>query len=330
MKVKTFVTTHRDEWKELEAHMTFIRKHKKQMKPEDIDRFSNLYQKAAQHLSYSQTYYPQEDVTAYLNELVSSAHNIFYKDQLSSIGQLRYFFGQRFVRLLLEQWQAIVVAMVLFLIGGVAAFWVVVHHPQQLSTVLSAKMAKAVQPGQSGGSSADINASLMSASIMTNNIKVAFLAFAGGITFGILTTYLLIYNGIMMGALAGLFWHYGQSYQFWALIVPHGMVELTAIFIAGGAGLLMGYKLFVPGAYSRVYQFKTQTKRSVQLVIGTLPLFVIAGTIEGFITPADMPLYVKYIVALLTVLGLISYVIIGRARINQSRTQPTVSLDSSR
>ncbi|MDY0408887.1 stage II sporulation protein M [Paracerasibacillus soli] len=81
---------------------------------------------------------------------------------------------------------------------------------------------------------------------MTNNIQVAFLAFAGGITFGILTVYVLMINGIMVGGLAAFFWHYSKTYVFWAYIVPHGIIELTAIFIAGGAGLLMGYKLLVP------------------------------------------------------------------------------------
>ena len=152
----------------------------------------------------------------------------------------------------------------------------------------------------------------MSAAIMTNNIQVAILAFAGGVTFGLLTVYLLIYNGIIIGALAALFWQHGKAYEFWAYIVPHGMIELTAIFIAGGAGLLMGYKLFVPGHFSRGYQLKQQAKRSVQLFLGTIPLFVIAGIIEGFITPASISLEAKYIVAFLTVIGLIFICVIGK------------------
>ena len=104
-----------------------------------------------------------------------------------------------------------------------------------------------MNPEQLGSADGQVNSSVMSASIMTNNIKVGILAFAGGVTFGLLTVYVLIYNGILVGALAGLFFHHGKSYEFWAYIVPHGMIELTAIFIAGGAGLLMGYKLFVPG-----------------------------------------------------------------------------------
>ena len=168
---------------------------------------------------------------------------------------------------------------------------------KRMYSILPAEMAQGVNPEQLGSADGQVNSSVMSASIMTNNIQVGILAFAGGVTFGLLTVYVLIYNGILVGALAGLFWHHGKSYEFWAYIVPHGMIELTAIFIAGGAGLLMGYKLFVPGQFSRGYQLKTQAKRSVQLLIGTIPLFVIAGLIEGFITPAAIPLGVKYSVA---------------------------------
>ena len=146
------------------------------------------------------------------------------------------------------------------------------------------------------------------------------LAFAGGITFGLLTVYLLIYNGIIVGAIAALFWHYGKSYEFWAYIVPHGMIELTAIFIAGGAGLLMGYKLFVPGRYSRGYQLKQQAKRSVLLLLGTIPLFVIAGIIEGFITPSTLSLEAKYLIAGLTVIGLILYILVGTMLLKKKTT----------
>ena len=107
------------------------------------------------------------------------------------------------------------------------------------------------------------------------------------------------------------------------------MIELTAIFIAGGAGLLMGYKLFVPGQFSRGYQLKQQAKRSVQLLLGTIPLFVIAGIIEGFITPAAISLEAKYIVAILTVIGLILYVVIGKLLLMKKDRLHIQDFDSS-
>ncbi|SHG00045.1 stage II sporulation protein M [Ornithinibacillus halophilus] len=312
MNRKQFVKRNREDWKQLEEYINTLGKKRKGIPGNNIDAFNRLYQKAAQNLSYSQTYFPDEDVTIYLNELVAKSHNLLYKDQVSSFQQIRYFFSTKFIGLLLEQWKAVVIAMVLFALGGLASFLSVMDDPLHLYSILPAELSQGVDPEQLGANHDSIDSSFMSAQIMTNNIQVAFLAFAGGITFGLLTVYLLIYNGFIIGALAALFWHYDMTYEFWAYIVPHGMIELTAIFIAGGAGLLMGYKLFVPGKYSRGFQLKEQSKRSVQLLLGTIPLFILAGIIEGFITPSDLSLEAKYAVALITVIGLVLYMVVGK------------------
>jgi len=318
MNVKQFVKMHREEWKQLEQLVLTMSKRRNAITGDTITQYHRLYQKTAQNLSYSQTYFPNDEVTQYLNGLVSKSHNLLYKDQVSSFKQIRHFFSTKFIGLLVEQWKFVVVAMILFIIGGVGSFIAVANDPLHIYAILPAEMAQGVNPDRLGEGNGAVDSSLMSASIMTNNIKVAIFAFAGGITFGLVTVYLLVYNGIIIGALAALFWHHEKSYDFWAYIVPHGMIELTAIFIAGGAGLLMGYKLFVPGQYTRGYQLKHHAKRSVQLLLGTIPLFVIAGVIEGFITPAAISLEAKYIVAFLTVFGLILYVIIGKLNLRKS------------
>lgn len=316
MNVKQFVKQHREEWQQLEQLAATLTKRRKGITGENITQFHRLYQKAAQNLSYSQTNFPTDEVTPYLNGLVSKSHNILYKDQVSSFKQIRFFFTTKFVGLLIEQWKFVMAAMILFLIGALGSFLSVANDPLHLYTILPPEIARAiVDPAKLGHGSGAVDSSLVSASIMTNNIKVAIFAFAGGITFGLVTGYLLVYNGVIIGALAAHFWNHGKSYDFWAFIVPHGMIELTAIFIAGGAGLLMGYKLFVPGQYTRGYQLKQQAMRSVQLLLGTIPLFIIAGIIEGFITPANISLEAKYIVAILTVLGLILYVVVGKLRL---------------
>lgn len=321
MNIKQFVKQHRDEWKELEDLAKQMRKKGRRVSGTTIIEFQRLYQKSAQHLSYSQTYFPSEEVTIYLNELVATAHNVLYRDQVSSFQQVRYFFSTKFIGLFLEQWKFILIATLLFLVGGIAAFISIVDDPLHFYSIMPEEMTAGVNPEQLGEGHDSIDSSLMSADIMTNNIQVAILTFASGITFGILTIYLLVYNGLMIGALAAVYWHAGMSYQFWAYIVPHGIVELMAIFIAGGAGLLMGYKLFVPGKYSRAYQLKENAKRSVQLFLGTVPLFIIAGIIEGFITPSSMSLEMKYAVALATVIGLLAYIIIGKLKLDKRTIQ---------
>lgn len=320
MNIKQLIKRHRDDWKQLEDYTTHLQKKGRRVMGADITQFARLYQKTAQHLSYSQTYYPDEEVTVYLNGLVLTAHNVLYKDQVSSFQQVRHFFSTQFIGLLLGQWPYILVAMLLFLLGGLASFLSVIDDPLNIYSFLPAEISSGIDPERLGEGHAAIDSSLMSAEIMTNNIQVAILAFASGITFGLLTVYVLVYNGIVVGALAAVYWHAGMSYEFWAYIVPHGVIELTAIFIAGGAGLLMGYKLFVPGPYTRGYQLKKNAKRSVQLFLGTLPLFIIAGVIEGFITPSELSLEMKYIVAGLTVIALILYMIVGKLLLEKRST----------
>jgi uncharacterized membrane protein SpoIIM required for sporulation len=326
LDIRQFIKLHREEWKQLEHYITLLSKGKQSISKKSLTEFDRLYQKAAQHLSYSQTYFPNEDVTYYINDLVGKSHNLLYRDQVTSGKQIRDFFSRKFVGLLLEQWKFILVAFALFMIGGLAGFLAVLADPLHLYAVIPADVAQGVDPERLGEGHDSIDSSIMSAEIMTNNIQVAILSFASGITFGILTVYLMVYNGLLVGALAGAFWHSGMSYEFWAYIVPHGMIELTAIFIAGGAGLLMGYKLFAPGRYTRVYQLKEHGKRSVQLFLGTVPLFVIAGIIEGFITPSSMSLEAKYAVACMTVIGLIAYVVIGKMLL--IKKEATINLDS--
>ncbi|UOQ84195.1 stage II sporulation protein M [Gracilibacillus salinarum] len=320
MQLNQFIKQHRQDWGRLEVLISELPKKKTSHSIED---FQHTYQKVARQLSFSQTYFPNEDVTIYLNELTGKAHNILYQSQHSSWKQAYHFFSSKFVGLLLQQWKAVVLAMMLFVIAGIASFFAVLENPSHLYGILSEEMAQAFDPGTLNESPRVVDAPMMSAQIMTNNIQVAILAFAGGITFGILTVYLLITNGILIGAIAALFWNHGNSYVFWAYIVPHGVIELIAIFIAGGSGLLMGYKLFVPGNHSRGYQLKIQTNRSVQLLIGTVPLFIIAGIIEGYITPSGLSLEMKYAFAIVTAFGIVAYMLLGSYLQQKRKLQQT-------
>lgn len=326
MDLKSFIKLHIKDWELLEQSLKELSKRKRSLTAERVEHFQWLYRKAVNHLSFSQTYFPDEEVTVYLNDLVAKAHNLLYRDQATtSLSQLKHFFGTTFIHLMIEQRRFVMAAFILFLIGGIGSFMAVMSDPLHLYSVLPTEIAKHVDPAQLGHHEV-VDSAGMSAQLMTHNIQVAILAFVGGITLGGFTIYLLINNGIIIGALAALFWQYGKFYDFWAYIVPHGIIELTAIFIAGGSGLLMGYRILVPGLYSRTFQLKRQALRSVQLLLGTIPLFIVAGIIEGYITPAHISLEAKYAFSLLTVIALILYVWIG-GRGRKRTLPPKVSLD---
>jgi uncharacterized membrane protein SpoIIM required for sporulation len=141
--------------------------------------------------------------------------------------------------------------------------------------------------------------------IMTNNIQVSFLAFAGGVLLGSLTVYVMIVNGLQLGGVLGLSLQFGLADELLSFVVGHGVIELSVIFVAGGAGLQLGWALLRPGPYRRRDALVRAGRTAVRLVVGCVPLLIVAGLIEGFISPAELSATVKAGVGLVS--GVILY-----------------------
>ncbi|MBV9329044.1 MAG: stage II sporulation protein M, partial [Chloroflexi bacterium] len=155
---------------------------------------------------------------------------------------------------------------------------------------------------ESGRTWTDIEPALrpgMATLIFTNNIQVAFLAFAGGVLFGLGTVYVLVSNGLMLGSVMGAAQFYGVGPLLWSFISPHGYLELTCIVIAGAAGLMLGDALLRPGLLMRREALARAARRAVELVLGAAPVLVIAGFIEAFVSPSDLPIGIKLAIGLL-------------------------------
>jgi uncharacterized membrane protein SpoIIM required for sporulation len=301
------IKQYKTSWSELEQLLLLFDKRTKQIRAEQIDRLTYLYKLASTHLAQLREEDPGDEATHYLNDLVAKAHHIVYQEQFKSGHQLGRFLFVYFPSLVRTRLLFVGFAFLLFLIGAASGFIAVWSDSNHLYSVVPQAIAQSIDPDQIGKGGQSMQPAVMSSIIMTNNMKVAILAFVSGITFGIWTMYLMVYNGLLIGALAAVFWKAGKSYIFWAYILPHGIIELTAIFIAGGAGLYMGYRMFVPGQFQWRRQLLRSAKESTQLLLGTLPLFVIAGIIEGYITPSALPLELKYAFAAITLLLLLTY-----------------------
>jgi uncharacterized membrane protein SpoIIM required for sporulation len=138
---------------------------------------------------------------------------------------------------------------------------------------------------------------LASSAILTNNISVALATFALGITAGIGTVWMMLLNGLMMGVVAVACWREGMSLPLWSFVAAHGVLELPAIFIAGGAGLGLAKGLLFPGSLPRRDSLVRASGRSVRLVLGTIPMLLVAGVVEGFVSPTDLPYQLKFLLA---------------------------------
>jgi uncharacterized membrane protein SpoIIM required for sporulation len=148
--------------------------------------------------------------------------------------------------------------------------------------------------------------------IMQNNIQVSFLAFGSGVLAGVLTVYVLVFNGLILGGLTGLTAHYGVGFDLWTFVIGHGVIELSVICIAGGAGLRLGWAVLRPGLHRRRDALALAARQVVRLIVGCVPLLVIAGLIEGFISPAEgLPWPVKWGVGLGSGALLYAYLLLG-------------------
>ena len=146
---------------------------------------------------------------------------------------------------------------------------------------------------------------------MTNNIRVAVLAFGGGVLFGLATVLVLVENGLLLGATTGLAIRHGIGGALIGFVSPHGGIEMTVIFISGGCGLRLGHALLSPGLISRRAALTAAASKAVPLLFGCVPLLVIAGTLEGFVSPSGIPQLAKFGIGLLALALLYSYLLLA-------------------
>jgi uncharacterized membrane protein SpoIIM required for sporulation len=227
-----------------------------------------------------------------------------------------------------KYWRPVVLsALMLFGAAGLGFLFVYINYP--LASIFIPEqfrdgIAEAVASGQDYRAQIVEAAPAFSAFITVNNIWVALQAFAGGMTFGVLTAYALIFNGLLLGALAGVFTQGGEGLLFWSLIIPHGSLELPAIALAGAGGLLLARALIAPGDAPRTVALKRTAPDAAKLVLGAIPLFIVAGAIEAFLTPTELDPLVKLIFGVLVTVMMLAYILLP----GRKRTEPHTSPDA--
>ncbi len=152
-------------------------------------------------------------------------------------------------------------------------------------------------------------AAQFSTQVLINNIQVSFIAFAGGILVCLGTVFILVTNGAQVGMVAGAFHHVGEPGRFWGLITPHGLLEISAIVIAGAAGLRLGWTIIDPGDRTRTRAVAEEARTAVTIVLGLVAAFVVAGLIEGFVTPSDLPTAARVGTGVVVELAFVAYIL---------------------
>ncbi|MEQ8224184.1 MAG: stage II sporulation protein M [Candidatus Eremiobacterota bacterium] len=312
MKIDQFIEQKKTSWNRLSELIKLAEQRGlKKFDRNNLLELGRLYRQASSDLSYTKSSFKDREIINYLNQLVARAHSQIYLPAPFNIWHTAKFYLSVFPDLFRQSFSYILLSCMIFVTSYIFSYVIVktdtgtakMFLPDEfvipVEEGLKEKYVKAKFPSSMGPE--------LSSKIMTNNISVGFRAFAFGITAGIGTVYVLIFNGFMLGSLAALFNHYHYDMHFWSLILPHGITELLAIFISGGAGLILADGMITPGDLTRADSIKTKGRKAIRLILGVIPMFIIAGIIEGFITPLDISPYIKLIFSVFTGLLLILY-----------------------
>ena len=313
-----FVRRNQADWRRLEALLDRAEKSMQALSDEELDDLGRLYRQATSDLALAQRDFPNQKVARHLNGLVARAHAVIYRGEPFRMRALRQFFTRTFPQIYRRLWPYTLTAFLVFLVPAIIAFFAVLRNPDAIHLLLGRNAQDLVQQVQEGKMWTEIAPAVRSAAstaILTNNIQVMFLTFAGGVSAGLLTLYVLLVNGLQIGALFGLLQIHGMSANLAEFIIAHGVIELSVIFLSGGVGLYMGDGLLRPGLLRRRDALAARARVGVQAILGGIPLLVIAGLIEGFISPSHLPWQLKAAVGAVSGLLLYGYwLLAGRAR----------------
>ena len=311
MREQVFVTRRQANWERLEALLGNASRHGvRHMSATELKELALLYRSATTDLAAAQSRAYSTDLRGYLNRLVARAYTIVHASRADA-GWVRVarFFTTTFPSEVRRSGRIILATTTLFGLAWIVSYWLVAQHPLNAYALLpEAEIPTITKSLHDSNFAFDrAYAPAMSSYIITNNIKVAMIAFAGGMTLGILTIWEILNTGLMVGGTGALFASRGFGSDFWATIAPHGVIELTSIQIASAAGLLLAQAILAPGRLRRSDALRENARRAGVLMIGVAGLLVIAGTIEGFITPQRTSEAFRFSVGALTAVSLFAY-----------------------
>lgn len=311
MNIQRWIARREKNWKQLDGLLQEVeKKGLKSLKAAEICQLAGLYRSVSADLARAKTHQVGTTLVQDLQKLTSRAYTQIYQgsrhqDWRAVVEFVRW----GFPAVVQATWGYTALATGTFIGTALVAWWYAWGDPVFMSLVVPESLISQVRDRQElwMGSIVGIEP-WASSNIMVNNLSVAFKTTAGGITGGIYTLYILAFNGIHIGSIATLVGQHQLAYPFWAFVFPHGALELPAIFLAGGAGLLIGRSLVFPGNYRRRDALKVYGIQAAQLVFGVVILLIIAGVIEGFFSPNPLiPDPIKYLTGLLLFFLLIKY-----------------------
>jgi len=287
----------------------------------ELRELAVLYRQGASDLSTVREDPSSQRLAQSLNQLLGRAHNCIYMGRRAQGTRIVEFYRDTFPAVFHETLPYTLAACAVFFALAAAGFVMAIVDPGFQGYFLGGAMMDSINKHQMWTHSIVSVKPLASSQIMTNTLSVSFATFAFGITAGIGTLWMLAFNGLLFGVVNAACWQAGMSSQLLSFVVPHGVLELPAIFIAGGAGLLIAKGFLFPGMLPRRASLVREGGRAIQLALGIIPLLIVAGTIEGFVSPSDLAARWKYLLGA-GLFGLLLLFVMRKAPPEASVTPP--------
>lgn len=308
MRESVFIKQNISKWREYEYMLSLI-------KEQTPTKKADMYMDLTSDLAFAQTHYPNAGITSYLNDLTLKLHNEIYKEKHENWQRIITFWTHEVPEVVWRERRSLLISLAVFLVSVAIGVFSTVYDVDFVRLIMGDDYVNMTLENIENGRPMDVYGSDLETSsffaIMFNNVKVSFLAFAIGILTSIAVGYYLFVNGVMLGAFFGFLFSQGVVGDSWTAIMLHGTLELSAIVIAGGAGIALGNGWLFPGSYSRMAALKLSSRRGLKIVIGTVPVFVVAAFIEGFFSRhSEWPLNLKLLIISISALFVVFYYVI--------------------
>ncbi|MDP2386310.1 MAG: stage II sporulation protein M [Bacteroidota bacterium] len=324
MKEITFLKQNAEKWEKMEAALN----EGKLSNPREV---SDMFIELTNDLSYSRTYYPQSTTTQYLNALTAKTHQAIYLNKKEEKGRFKRFWKFEIPGLFGQYHKQLFIAFIVFTISAVIGFVSQVYDDDFIRLIVGDQYVnetiERIKAGNGLGIYGTSSEGVMFIGITSNNIFVSFRVFALGMIFSLGAGYELFRNGVMLGAFHAMFYKYNLLVKSLLVVYIHGTLEISAIIIAGCAGFILGNSFMFPGTYTRMESFKRGAKDSLKIVVGLVPVFIMAGFLESFVTRyTNMPLWLSLFIILSSLTFIIWYFIIYPIRLTKKTNYVSATL----
>lgn len=309
-----FINDRKDNWQRLEDLLSLLQGDSlKNLSRAEVREFGELYRRAAADLAIARSETRDPKLINYLNSLVIRAHGKIYRAEAQGVNLIRQFFAKDFPQAFRNTLRYTGLAFAIFTFFFTASFLLCYFDGNFADELGLADYRGYAQNDMRWWMRLNEANQIGSSAILTNNIRVTILAFALGAFFGIGTIYILFMNGLQIGGVVGVCFKANPAFgtELVNFMVGHGVIELSCIFIAGGAGMLIGYAMINPGDLTRGQALKKAGMEAARLVIGCACFLVVAGIIEGFLSPSALPPAIKYGTGILTGIAMYSYLFLA-------------------